>query len=100
MRLSELEQLTVYNTFIRIVHELKVRTVAFPSLAGDWVKFNFPISSATVVLAWGLAQWEDTYQDIGLHERVLDSIKWSLDYFLKCWKPDEQILYGQVRTAS
>ena len=64
--------------------------------AGDWVKFNFPISSATSVLAWGLVQWEDAYASVGLHEQMLDSIKWSLDYFLKCWKPDKNVLYGQV----
>ena len=64
--------------------------------AGDYVKFNFPISSATAVLAWGLVQWKDAYQAAGQYTQMLDSIKWSLDFFLKCWKPNQNKLYGQV----
>lgn len=62
------------------------------------MKFNFPISSATAVLAWGLVQWKNAYVNAGLHAEMLDCIKWSLDFLLKCWKPDQQVLYGQVQT--
>ena len=64
--------------------------------AGDYVKFNFPISSATAVLAWGLAQWRDAYVYAGLLDEMLDSIKWPLDYFLKCWRSGENVYYAQV----
>jgi hypothetical protein len=64
--------------------------------AGDWVKFNLPISSAVAILGWGLAQWEDAYKTAGQYDAMLDCIKWPLDFFLKCWRKNENELYGQV----
>ncbi|XP_069139614.1 uncharacterized protein [Argopecten irradians] len=64
--------------------------------AGDHVKFNFPMASSTTILAWGLSEWRDAYVLSGQVGHILDSIKWPLDYFLKCWRADEQEYYAQV----
>uniref|UniRef100_A0A2C9JIX1 Endoglucanase n=1 Tax=Biomphalaria glabrata TaxID=6526 RepID=A0A2C9JIX1_BIOGL len=63
--------------------------------AGDHVKFNFPMAYSTAILAWGYLMYADAYKAAGQDTYLLDSIKWPLDYLLKCHtKPDE--LYVQV----
>ncbi|KAK6177783.1 hypothetical protein SNE40_015817 [Patella caerulea] len=64
--------------------------------AGDLVKFNLPGSSAVRVLLNGIVRWYDTYTALGQINMALDSVKWELDYFLKCWIPSKQIYYYQV----
>lgn len=63
--------------------------------AGDHMKFNFPMASATTLLAWGMNHYRQAYEYAGLWEQALDSIKWTLDYFIRC-HPEENVLYGQV----
>lgn len=63
--------------------------------AGDFVKFGFPMSWSITVLAWGMIEFRDAYQDAGEWERALDMLKWGLDYLMKAHtKPNE--LYVQV----
>ncbi|CAL1533203.1 unnamed protein product [Lymnaea stagnalis] len=63
--------------------------------AGDHVKFNFPMAYTTTILAWGYLMFGDAYKAAGQADYLLDSIKWPLDYLLKCHtKPNE--LYVQV----
>ncbi|CAL1529413.1 unnamed protein product [Lymnaea stagnalis] len=63
--------------------------------AGDHVKFNFPMAYSSAILAWGYLLWSDAYKAAGQEDYLLDSIKWPLDYLLKCHtKPNE--LYVQV----
>ena len=64
-------------------------------LAGDHVKFNFPMAWSTTVLAWGLLEFPEGYTASGQLSRMLDSIKWPLDYFIKC-HVEPNTLYGQV----
>ncbi|XP_033756435.1 LOW QUALITY PROTEIN: uncharacterized protein LOC117339130 [Pecten maximus] len=64
--------------------------------AGDHVKFSFPMAASTTILAWGLAEWRDAYVVSDQLGHVLDSIKWPLDYFLKCWRASSQEYYAQV----
>jgi len=47
-------------------------------------------------LNWGFLKFADAYEAAGITEMYCDMIKWPLDYFLKCWKPDENKLYTQV----
>ncbi|CAL1533202.1 unnamed protein product [Lymnaea stagnalis] len=62
---------------------------------GDHVKFNFPMAFSTTMLAWGYLLYKDAYQSAGQEDYLLDSIKWPLNYLLKCHtKPEE--LYVQV----
>ncbi|ESO84375.1 hypothetical protein LOTGIDRAFT_168825 [Lottia gigantea] len=67
--------------------------------AGDLVKFNMPASSAVRVLLSGIVRWKDAYQALGQLDLALDSVKWELDYFLKCWIADKEIYYYQVGDA-
>ena len=66
--------------------------------AGDNVKFNFPMAASTTLLGLRLATWPESYESAGLTAKMLDSIKWPLDYLLKCWKPDpvDPVYYAQV----
>jgi len=64
--------------------------------AGDHVKFNLPMAYSTWVLGWGFLKFKEGYQSAGQVNMMCDSIKWPLDYFLKCWIPGEQTLYVQV----
>ncbi|ESO99347.1 hypothetical protein LOTGIDRAFT_113640, partial [Lottia gigantea] len=63
--------------------------------AGDNVKFNFPMAWSTTVLTWGLIQWKDAYEKTGQLNHMYDSIKWPLDYLLKCHTKSNE-LYVQV----
>ena len=69
----------------------------FSSTAGDFVKFNFPQAVSTSFLAWGFNQWTPAYHAAGQYNTMLDSIRWPLDYFLKCWTTTPGTLYAQVR---
>ncbi|XP_005111868.2 endoglucanase E-4 [Aplysia californica] len=63
--------------------------------AGDEVKFNFPMAYSTTVLTWGYLLYPDAYRAAGQEDKILDCIKWPLQYLLKCHTgPNE--LYVQV----
>ncbi|KAK3105202.1 hypothetical protein FSP39_019643 [Pinctada imbricata] len=64
--------------------------------AGDLVKFNFPMAWASHTLLWGLNKFKDGYEAAGQLDMMYDMIKWPLEYFLKCWRPNEQVYYAQV----
>ena len=59
------------------------------------MKFNFPMAASTTNLIWGLLEFKDAYINSGLYEYMLDSVKWPLDYFIRC-HPDPNTLYAQV----
>ncbi|XP_028403983.1 uncharacterized protein LOC114526577 isoform X2 [Dendronephthya gigantea] len=63
--------------------------------AGDFVKFNFPMAFSTTLLTWGFIEYEKAYSYSGEHDRMLDSIKWPLDYFIKA-HVSKSVLYAQV----
>jgi hypothetical protein len=67
--------------------------------AGDNVKFNFPLASSVVNLAWGGIEYYDAYQASGQLEHLSQNIKWATDYLLKSFandNPGSYVLYGQV----
>ncbi|XP_071116317.1 endoglucanase 4-like [Haliotis cracherodii] len=68
--------------------------------AGDYIKFTLPMSSAVTYLLWGLLRWPDAYVAAGQLDYVYDSVKWPLDYFLKCWDPTQMEFYAQVGKVS
>lgn len=51
---------------------------------------------STMVLAWGMLKFKDGYNSPGKLDMACDMIKWPLEYFLKCWVPNENTLYVQV----
>src|SRR5689334_19058915 len=63
--------------------------------AGDHVKFGFPMSFSTTMLAWGIVDYRQAYTNAGLLSTALDEIKWSNDYFIKAHTAPNE-LYGQV----
>lgn len=67
--------------------------------AGDHVKFNLPMASSAHLLSWGLEIWRDAYQSAGQLDMMYDMLKWPLDYFLKCWNPQTQEYYAQVKRS-
>jgi endoglucanase len=67
--------------------------------AGDNVKFNFPLASSVVNLAWGGIEYYDAYQASGQLGHLSQNIKWATDYLLKSFandNPGSYVLYGQV----
>nr|XP_026691225.1 uncharacterized protein LOC100175432 [Ciona intestinalis] len=63
--------------------------------AGDHVKFGFPLAWSVTTLAWGVIEFKDAYVDANEYRRVLDSLKWVADYFVKAHTSRYE-LYGQV----
>jgi len=55
------------------------------------------MSYTTWMLNYGFIKFYEGYEAAGLTYMYCDMIKWPLDYFLKCWKPDEGRLYTQVQ---
>ncbi|XP_076439115.1 endoglucanase E-4-like, partial [Babylonia areolata] len=64
--------------------------------AGDFLKLNFPMAGSTTVLLWGLLKFQDGYSASGQLARMREVVRWPLDYLLKSWDAQNQILYGQV----
>lgn len=72
--------------------------ITFPNFiltAGDHVKFGFPMAWSTTTTAWGIWAFREAFVESGQIDYALDSIKWPLDYFIKCHVSDNE-LYGQV----
>ncbi|XP_046580083.1 LOW QUALITY PROTEIN: endoglucanase E-4-like [Haliotis rubra] len=68
--------------------------------AGDLMKDNFPMASATTILSWGFLKWSDAYKKAGQEDNMYDMIKTPLDYFLKCWNPTKKEYYVQIGEGS
>ena len=70
--------------------------------AGDHVKFGLPMAASMTMLAWGLEQYQDAYEQIGQQDESLDAIKWGTDYILKAYDDQgtattaDDVFYGQV----
>lgn len=63
--------------------------------AGDHVKFNFPMAWSVTTLAWGGIEFKSAYQSAGEFNNLLDSLRWPLNYFIKC-HTSPNVFYGQV----
>jgi len=63
--------------------------------AGDHVKFGFPMSSMTTVLAWGGISFYEGYEKAGQLEWFDKCLKWSYDYFMAAHLSDTEFV-GQV----
>ena len=63
--------------------------------AGDHIKFNMPMAFSVTSLAWGLLEFKDAYEDAGQLDYMYDSIRWPLEYLLRCHTAPNEF-YGQV----
>lgn len=48
------------------------------------MKFGFPMAWSTTTTAWGIWAFSDAFESAGEMTNALNSIKFPLDYFLKC----------------
>ncbi|MEM0895843.1 MAG: glycoside hydrolase family 9 protein [Verrucomicrobiota bacterium] len=68
--------------------------------AGDHVKFGFPMAFAMTTLAWGGLEYAGAYTETGQWHRLLDTLRWGADYFIKCHVRNSggytEIFYGQI----
>ena len=65
-------------------------------LAGDHVKFGFPMASMTTQLAWGAVTFKDGYEKAGEIQHMKECLKWATDYFIAAHKSDFELI-AQVR---
>ena len=63
--------------------------------AGDHLKLTFPMAYSMTVLAWGILEYWDVYQALGVRNEAIGVIKWGCDWLLKA-NPEDFVLYGQV----
>lgn len=54
------------------------------------------MASAVTILAWGLVEFPDAYEDAGEMKNALDSLRWATDYLIKTHSGIDEI-WGQVR---
>jgi hypothetical protein len=63
--------------------------------AGDHVKFGLPQSYSASILGWSLYENREVFDDIGMTDKLLSTLKYFTDYLLKC-HPSEDVFYHQV----
>lgn len=56
--------------------------------AGDTVKFATTIAYTTSMLAWGAIEYGDAYKTSSQLPYLLDSLRWSNDYLVRCFTDD------------
>jgi len=54
------------------------------------------MSFATWVLNWGFLKWRTAYESVGLTDMMCDMMKWPMDYLLRAWRPEDQMIYALV----
>jgi len=54
-----------------------------------------PMAFSVTSLAWGLLEFKDAYEDAGQLDYMYDSIRWPLEYLLRCHTAPNEF-YGQV----
>lgn len=59
--------------------------------AGDHIKFSLTNSYSSCMLAWGLLEYEDALEKVGMLDLYKKNLQWSLDYLAACDLGDEVI---------
>jgi endoglucanase len=63
--------------------------------AGDLVKFGLPQAYSTTMLAWGLVDYQQGYQDAGQYQAALANLRWNDDYIIAAHTAPD-VYYAQV----
>jgi endoglucanase len=64
-------------------------------LAGDHVKFGFPMAAMTTQLAWGAISFQSGYEKAGQLQYMKECLQWATDYFIAAHTSTNEF-YGQV----
>ena len=67
--------------------------------AGDHVKFGFPMAASATMLAWGVIEYPQAYQQAGQMQHIKNNLRFVADYFMAA-HPQPNVLYGQVGSGS
>ncbi|RCU50421.1 glycosyl hydrolase family 5 [Corallincola holothuriorum] len=67
--------------------------------AGDHVKFGFPMAATATMLAWGVVDYRDAYEQTGQLTHIENNLRFVADYFVKAHVAPN-VLYGQVGKGS
>ncbi|MBN2532756.1 MAG: glycoside hydrolase family 9 protein [Spirochaetales bacterium] len=62
--------------------------------AGDHVKFGLPMAFSAAQLGWAVYEYRDAFDRAGQLDIILDEIKWTTDYLIKC-HPSSHVFYFQ-----
>jgi len=52
-------------------------------IAGDQMKYGFPLGHTLIFLAWGMIDFKDAYVAAGEYQNGLNGIRWGTDWILK-----------------
>lgn len=52
--------------------------------AGDYLKLNFPLASTVTLLAWGLLEFNQGYNQSGQTQYAMDNLYAAVDYLKRC----------------
>lgn len=63
--------------------------------AGDHVKFGFPMAASATILAWGVVEYPQAYQQSGQMTHIKNNLRFVADYFVSAHTAPNE-LYGQV----
>lgn len=63
--------------------------------AGDHVKFGFPMAATATMLAWGLVENRQAYQQTGQLAHIQNNLRFVADYFVRAHTAPNE-LWGQV----
>lgn len=67
--------------------------------AGDHVKFGFPMAASATMLAWGVLENPQAYEQTGQMQHIQNNLRFVADYFVAA-HPEPNVLYGQVGSGS
>ena len=85
--------------FLQELHNIRISFYAVLCCsAGGNVKTTSLIAFTTTLLAWGGIDYKDAYVEAGEMDNLLDQIKWSADYLMKC-RISPTSLVAQVSVA-
>ena len=66
--------------------------------AGDFIKFGLPSAVSMSLLAWGMIEFQGSFDAIGQSGYMRDTLKWGTDYFIKAHTGQEELI-AQVGDA-
>ena len=67
--------------------------------AGDHVKFGFPMAASATMLAWGVVEYPEAYEQSGQMVHIKNNLRFISDYFVSAYI-EPNVLYGQVGKGS